>query len=106
MRRQRPLAVAPHYALLLELCEERLQIHRVVDVAPCLQIPHPLSRLLGVPRRGDQQLVEEPEEVQACKETLDQLRIEVEIAVPHGDEADSEQPTANSTGVRQPSCRL
>ncbi len=78
------LAIALDQVLLLERGEEAVEIDLLGDVALLLQVAHPLHRLLDVAARGQHQLVEQPQQVEAGEELPDQLGIEVEVLVTHG----------------------
>src|SRR5581483_9619630 len=78
-----PLGAAADELAFLELRHERLEVDRRVDHPLALQALHPLEGLLDVAAGRQQQLLEEAHEVHPLQELLQELGVEVGVAVPH-----------------------
>src|SRR6202011_4215443 len=74
---------AAHQVLFLERGEELVEVELLRQVALALQVAHPVHRLLDIAAGGQDQLVEQPQQVEAGEDPADQLRVEVEVLVAH-----------------------
>jgi hypothetical protein len=77
------LAVPRHQVLVFQGGEEGVQVQILGEMALLLEVAHPLHGLVDVAAGGQDELVEQPEQVEPGEDLLNQLGVQIDVLMPH-----------------------